>query len=120
MTSNSYGTDERGERGSPSMYLYKNHSEVGLDRHRIFKRHSARSGTAQVLKGNFSNMDSTSRRASEEREHQQARDSTCDANPCRLLMRQWVHTRAPRSDWWGGGGRPDSVPSDRQVGDHPG
>lgn len=37
MTSNSYGTDERGESSSPSMYLYANHSEVGLDRHRIFQ-----------------------------------------------------------------------------------
>lgn len=37
MTSNSYGTDERGKSSSPSMYLYENHSEVGLDRHRMFE-----------------------------------------------------------------------------------
>lgn len=53
MTLNSYGTDERGESSSPSMYLYENHSEVGLDRHIIFQASFFSLGHGTGIEGEY-------------------------------------------------------------------
>lgn len=54
MTSNSYGTDERGESSSPSIYLYENNSEVGLHRHIMFQASFCSLGHGTGIEEEFS------------------------------------------------------------------
>lgn len=66
MTSNSYGTDERGESSSPSTYLCKNHSEVGLDRYRMLSASFSSLGHGTGIEKDFFECvqpEQTSRRA---------------------------------------------------------